>query len=89
MLNETTLFEVRDPSRRRAFAALALPLTAGAQGNHPSKLITAFPAIPMMDETQLVKNFNFDLWLSLMVPKATPDTNRSLHPHQRHDPRDL
>lgn len=32
----------------------------------------AFPQIPTMDESKLVKNFVFNAWLSLMVHKNTP-----------------
>ena len=33
----------------------------------------AFPNVSTMNETKLVKDFVFDAWASLMVPKATPD----------------
>lgn len=33
----------------------------------------AFPDVPTMEETGLVKDFQFDVWLALMAPKATPE----------------
>lgn len=33
----------------------------------------AFPDIPTMEETGLVKNFKFDVWLALMASKSTPE----------------
>jgi tripartite-type tricarboxylate transporter receptor subunit TctC len=33
----------------------------------------AFPQTPPMDESKLVKDFNFDLWAALMVAKSVPD----------------
>ncbi len=44
------------------------PLAYTGPKRHP-----AFPNVPTMDETKLVKDFQFDVWLSLLVPKATPD----------------
>lgn len=35
---------------------------------HPS-----FPAVPTMNETQVVKDFVFDVWLGLTVPRTTPE----------------
>ena len=31
------------------------------------------PEVPTMDQTGLVKNFSYDLWLGLLVPKGTPE----------------
>lgn len=32
-----------------------------------------FPAVPTMNETQVVKDFVFDVWLGLTVPRTTPE----------------
>ena len=32
----------------------------------------SFPNVPTMDETRVVKEFVFDVWVALMLPRATP-----------------
>lgn len=44
------------------------PLAFTGPSRHPM-----FPNIPTLNETQVVKDFVFDIWVALMVPKATPE----------------
>ncbi len=44
------------------------PIAYTGPSRHP-----AFPNIPTMNETGLVKDFVFDVWAGVVVPKATPD----------------
>jgi len=44
------------------------PIAYTGPTRHPS-----FPDVPTMNETGLVKDFVFDVWAGVVVPKATPD----------------
>lgn len=44
------------------------PIAYTGPARHPG-----FPNVPTMNETKLVKDFVFDAWAALMVPRATPD----------------
>ena len=44
------------------------PLAFTGPKRHP-----AFPNVPTIEETKLLKDFQFNAWVGLLVPKATPD----------------
>lgn len=44
------------------------PLAFTGPSRHPN-----FPNIPTLNETQVVKDFVFDVWVALMMSKATPE----------------
>lgn len=45
------------------------PVAYTGPSRHP-----AFPNVPTMNESGLVKDFVFDVWAGVVLPKATPDT---------------
>lgn len=41
-----------------------------------------FPELPLLNQHRLLRDFNFDLWLGVLVPKSTPDATVALINHE-------